>query len=209
MKTTESVNEARERVLDVAEKLFMTKGFQAVSMRDIADALGVRQSSLYYHAPQGKEQLFYDAAVRSLERHNLELEGILARYEPDFRRQIYKVAQWFVQLEDMDLVRLVRLDLPEISAQYKHMIAEAFHRTLMLPICSIVERHQAAGNVRDMDPNALVGSLLAISAWTNYFDSTDDGPASPRQPIDQIVDILLDGCWNVRPEAASVPQTQS
>jgi AcrR family transcriptional regulator len=162
MKTTESINEARERVLDVAEKLFMTKGFQAVSMRDIADALGVRQSSLYYHAPQGKEQLFYDAAVRGLERHKNELEAIIARYEPDFRRQLHEVGQWFVQLDDMDLVRLVRLDLPEISVQYKRLIGEAVHETLMRPICTIVERHQAIGHIRNIDPNALVGGLLAI-----------------------------------------------
>ncbi len=195
MKPTESINEARERVLDVAEKLFMTKGFQAVSMRDIADTLGVRQSSLYYHAPQGKEQLFYDAAVRSLERHKIQLDTIIDRYEPDFRRQFHAVADWFVQLDDMDLVRLIRLDLPEISEQYKNLISAAFYQTLMLPISRIVQRHQAAGNISRVDPDALVGSLLAVVAWTNYFNSADEPQTMPQDHIDQMIDILLDGCW--------------
>lgn len=195
MKSSDSTNEARERVLDVAEKLFMTKGFQAVTMRDIADALGVRQSSLYYHAPQGKEQLFYDAAVRSLERHKLQLDDIIARYEPDFRRQFHAVANWFVQLEDMDLVRLIRLDLPEISAQYKHLISAAFYQTLMLPISTIVQRHQSAGNISAVEPDALVGSLLAVVAWTNYFNTSDEAQSMPQEHIDQMIEILLDGCW--------------
>lgn len=190
-----TTNDARDRVLDVAEKLFMTRGFQAVSMRDIAESLGVRQSSLYYHAPHGKEQLFYDAAVRSLERHKDQLDTIIASYEPDFRQQFHAIARWFVDMDDMDLVRLIRLDLPEISEQYKVQIAAAFAQMLMAPIADIVLRHQQAGHIRPIEPNALVGSLLAMVTWTNYFNREDDGRQMTPQEVDAMIDLLLDGCW--------------
>ena len=199
MKPTDGSNEARERVLDVAEKLFMTRGFQAVSMRDIAEELGVRQSSLYYHAPHGKEELFYDAACRSLERHKAQLEAIIAAHEPDFRRQFHAVADWFLQLDDMDLVRLVRLDMPEISPQYKRQISTAFYETLMLPIATIVRRHQVAGHLRAVNADALVGSLLALVAWSNYFNTAGDEHIAAQNSVDQMIDILLDGCWLVTP----------
>ncbi len=39
----------KERILNVAIDLFALKGFDAVSMREIADAAGVRKATLYYY----------------------------------------------------------------------------------------------------------------------------------------------------------------
>lgn len=40
---------AREEILDHAARLFTEHGYSATSTRDIAEACGVRQASLYYH----------------------------------------------------------------------------------------------------------------------------------------------------------------
>lgn len=40
---------ARDEILDAAAQLFTTKGFASTSTRSIADAVGIRQSSLYHH----------------------------------------------------------------------------------------------------------------------------------------------------------------
>ena len=47
----------RERALDAALELFGRKGYDGVSMNDIAQAVGIRAPSLYKHFP-GKEALF-------------------------------------------------------------------------------------------------------------------------------------------------------
>lgn len=39
----------KERILDVAIDLFARKGFDAVSMREIAEAAGIRKATLYYY----------------------------------------------------------------------------------------------------------------------------------------------------------------
>ena len=39
----------RARILDVSIDLFAQKGFDAVSVQEIADAVGIRKASLYYH----------------------------------------------------------------------------------------------------------------------------------------------------------------
>jgi TetR/AcrR family transcriptional repressor of nem operon len=41
----------RDRILDVAERLVQTRGFNAFSYADIADALHVTKASLHYHFP--------------------------------------------------------------------------------------------------------------------------------------------------------------
>lgn len=39
----------RDQILDAAAQLFVGKGFAATSTREIADLVGIRQASLYYH----------------------------------------------------------------------------------------------------------------------------------------------------------------
>ena len=39
----------RERILDVSIDLFAQKGFDAVTMQEISDAVGIKKASLYYH----------------------------------------------------------------------------------------------------------------------------------------------------------------
>lgn len=47
-----------QRILKVARDLFFAKGYKGVSMKEIADAVKVMPSALYYYFPKGKEDLF-------------------------------------------------------------------------------------------------------------------------------------------------------
>ena len=62
-------SDARQRVLDTAEALFLARGYSAVTLRDIADALAIKQASLYYHFPEGKEQLFVAVLLDGVANH--------------------------------------------------------------------------------------------------------------------------------------------
>lgn len=47
-----------QQILTAAKALFFAKGYKGVSMKEIADAVQVMPSALYYHFPKGKEDLF-------------------------------------------------------------------------------------------------------------------------------------------------------
>lgn len=47
----------REEVLDAAARLFTEQGYANTSTREIADAVGIRQASLYYHFPDKADML--------------------------------------------------------------------------------------------------------------------------------------------------------
>lgn len=55
----------REQVLHAAAQLFVTKGFAATSTREIADRVGIRQASLYYHFT-GKDEILAELLERSV-----------------------------------------------------------------------------------------------------------------------------------------------
>jgi AcrR family transcriptional regulator len=71
---TTPISDRRAHVLGVAAKLFAERGFHGASMRDIANACGVRASSLYNHASDKNDLLvalvtrYLDAADRALAR---------------------------------------------------------------------------------------------------------------------------------------------
>jgi AcrR family transcriptional regulator len=44
-------DETRSQILDVALRLFTERGYEGTSIRDLADALGMTKSALYYHFP--------------------------------------------------------------------------------------------------------------------------------------------------------------
>jgi len=55
---TPSGRRSREEVLERAARLFAEKGYDAASMREIAEAVAIRPSSLYHHFPSKERILF-------------------------------------------------------------------------------------------------------------------------------------------------------
>src|SRR5437868_8980649 len=56
-----------ERILDIAERLLQTRGFNNFSYADIADELGITKASLHYHFP-GKAELGQALITRYADR---------------------------------------------------------------------------------------------------------------------------------------------
>ncbi|MBC7870279.1 MAG: TetR/AcrR family transcriptional regulator, partial [Chitinophagaceae bacterium] len=54
---SEKVNR-REKIVQAATELFMNKGYQKTSVRDITNRVGCTEAALYYHFKDGKRSLF-------------------------------------------------------------------------------------------------------------------------------------------------------
>ena len=104
----------REEVLHAAAELFAEQGFHAVGMRAIADAVGVRGSSLYHYFPSKVDLLhaiavdstraFIESQLEDLNPNSIttiqaQVEGGLAEVSPEtafqFERHGYFVADRF------------------------------------------------------------------------------------------------------------------
>jgi AcrR family transcriptional regulator len=68
----------QEEIARIATELFARDGYRAVGMRSIADAVGVRTSSLYHHFPSKEDLLFaisLDVTRDFIDEHLSLLEG--------------------------------------------------------------------------------------------------------------------------------------
>ncbi len=64
--------DTRQRILDVAARLFATRGYAGTSIRDIADELGVTKAALYYHF-ESKEVLLQHIVEQAFTQVNAVL----------------------------------------------------------------------------------------------------------------------------------------
>lgn len=78
MKTNTAEVSARDRILEAAEDLFARRGYAGVGMSEIADAVGLRKSSLFHHF-RTKAQLHAATVERILSQVDRELTRSLAQ----------------------------------------------------------------------------------------------------------------------------------
>ena len=67
----------REQILDAAARLFSSKGYAETSTREIAEAVGIRQASLYYHFA-GKEDVLRELLERTIRPTTTRIEQLEA-----------------------------------------------------------------------------------------------------------------------------------
>lgn len=184
--------DARQRVLDAAEQLFMQRGYNLISLRDIAGALGIRQASLYHHFPQGKEQIFTVVAERAFARHHAGICHALASSGPSLRTQLLAVAAWFGAQPAMHLSGIMRTDLPALSADHRMQLERAAYTTFLVPLRSAFEDAQRRGELGAYNVGTLAGMFLAL------MDGLSMGGAhaqsqSRTDMAKELIDIMLDG----------------
>lgn len=72
----------REALLDAAAQLFVTKGYSATSMRDIASAVGMLPGSIYYHF-KSKDELLLEVHREGVRHFHMALEQAIANVGSD------------------------------------------------------------------------------------------------------------------------------
>lgn len=156
------MSESREQVLRVAEALFSERGYDSVTLKDIANLLKVRQPALYYHAPGGKEELFELVMTRSFQRHREGVRRAIAEAEPRIEPQLTAVAFWLLSQPPLNLSRFARSDLPAISEERRRRLYALGQEALLQPFEELLASAYQRGEIRLVDTPMVVSVLLSM-----------------------------------------------
>ncbi len=185
-------SEPRQRVLDVAEQLFIEHGYAAVKLHDIANAVGMRQASLYYHFPEGKEQLFVAMATRVFRRHQTGIQLAIEQAKPMLAAQLKAVIEWFAAQPPLHLLGMIHADMPALSAVQAAALYLVVNQSIFAPVRQMFIAAQTRNEIRMLHPDLLTGSFLSLMDGLHYGQSRPGAP--PRALIiDEIITLLLDG----------------
>jgi AcrR family transcriptional regulator len=203
MRNQDDNTEARERVLDAAERLFARGGYASVTLRDIAADVGIRHTSLYHHVPGGKEQLFIEVTERNLRRHQAGLMRSITEAQPDIRSQLNAIADWLLSQPPMDLLRLAGSDLGSIDAAHSRRLSRVAYESMLAPIESALRGAQARGEIEHHNLGLIAGGLLGMIESLYAIPEYALRQSRPEMAY-ELIDVLLNGL-RAQPTARSVP----
>ncbi|BCJ46739.1 TetR family transcriptional regulator [Actinoplanes ianthinogenes] len=156
-----------DAVLAAAVRLFNARGYDATSMFDVAEALGITKSTLYHHV-SGKEQLLamaVDRAVDGLFEAATQVQDqqttATVRLQELVRRSVLVLAE---RLEFVTLLLRVHGN----SEVEQHALAR--RREFDALVTELVKQAQAEGGIRaDVDPataaRLLFGMVNSLVGW--------------------------------------------
>ncbi len=190
-------SDARQRVLDAAEKLFMERGYRAVTLKDIAAQIGIRHASLYHHVPGGKQELFIEVTERNLARHREGIAAAIANSPQDVRAQLKAVADWLIAQPPMDLIRMVNSDMPAIDPRQAWRLSQMASDAMIEPLHALLKQAQARGEIAHDDLGVIAGGLLgmieSIHAVPTEALHQRGIPLDRHDMAHTLIDALLDG----------------
>jgi AcrR family transcriptional regulator len=113
------------RLLEEALIQFGERGFHGVSVRDVADAVGIRPSSLYAHL-ESKEQLLLELMLLGHVEHNHRLRqaGIAGGADPRERLRAMVVAHVYFHAEFPMLGRVCNRELHALSPANRERVMQ-------------------------------------------------------------------------------------
>lgn len=85
-------NGTAEKILDISEHLLQSRGFNAMSYRDISEALGLRKASIHYHFPSKS-----DLGAAVMARYRERLEVAMSAADPHRHRSAWELLEFYFQ----------------------------------------------------------------------------------------------------------------
>ena len=175
-----------QRILDIAERLVQTRGFNGFSYADIAEALHVTKASLHYHFPSkadlGRQlieryEATFLAALRAIEAGSTEPREQLKRYA--------KIYADVLRDGRMCLCGMLASDYATLPKAMKEEVRHFFDVNEQW-LVAVLERGRKAGSLGFKGPaldlaRVLVGSLEgAMMLARSYGDASRFDTAAER-----------------------------
>ncbi|MCJ7658071.1 MAG: TetR/AcrR family transcriptional regulator [Anaerolineales bacterium] len=189
-----STKNGRRRILEAAETLFTEQGFNAVSIRDIAERCEVTNAALYYHFPS-KAALYEEV----LEQHAQRLDDRM-------RAAVHKEGTYRDRLKVMLLeyakitkgrrppFHLLRRDINGIDKVAKIDCFRRIFHAMILPIEELLAEAIKAGDLKQL-PEGFSSAAILIGMGNGQiqFSHACGKKSIGIRELDYVVDIFWEG----------------
>lgn len=178
-------SDSRERILDEAKVLFALHGYRGLSMRAIAEAVGISKAGIYYHF-RDKEDLFTAIVHRYLD-DLARLIDASQQAHVSVRTQVEDIVRAILRqpAEDRALVRLAGQEMAHLSEAARRRFDAAYEDQFIGRLRGVIAAGVARGELRALNPETAAWALLGM--MYPYFTPAGE-KGDPLEPV--IADLL-------------------
>jgi TetR/AcrR family transcriptional regulator, regulator of autoinduction and epiphytic fitness len=181
-----------EAIVDAVNALLADKGYDQMTVDEVAAAVGIAKASLYKHFPS-KEALAAAAMVRTLQRAQAFLAELTLQEHLTAVQRLEAVLRWTMQMQYDGAMP----SLPAQNSTLRHVLAtDKAYGNLLMEVSETlgrwIERAQADGAINRQLPAELVLFTLYARACDPVLPVMK---ASGQYSREQLCDWLLATCF--------------
>ncbi|MBL0353937.1 MAG: TetR/AcrR family transcriptional regulator [Candidatus Dechloromonas phosphoritropha] len=178
----------RAELLRAAARLFVDKGFAATTTRDIAEAVGMRSGSPFYHF-RSKQELLKEAMIDGLETGRARLMTEIADIaDPEQRLRVLVRTHLATVLEADSAAPMLLSETRSLGVAERAEIAAAFDR-YQVPWQATLDELEQQGKIRSAGPPLRL-LLFGMLNWSGHW-YRPDGQLTVDQLADAAVALVL------------------
>jgi len=198
-KKSAPTDERLEEIYRTAAQIILRKGYDATSVNDIANALGMTKAGLYHYI-NGKKELLFDIMNFGLDELDEEVvtpAKSIANTSDRLRFIIATNARLVTR--GQGAITILVDEITALTPAQNRKITRR-KRAYFVSLRNTLNQLKAEGKLQDVDTTAATFSLLGMINWLSRW-YRQDGSLSEEQAAEQIVKIALNGL--MRPEASA------
>ena len=180
-----------EAILEAAFVLIGDKGYEAMTMDDLAEAVGISKPTLYNHFPS-KEAIAVRALVELNDRSFKAIRAIDTTLPPVERLE--RVVRWLVHVRFDPTYSAFLRARPALTPARAHPDYQRVAGRKIEAFTEIVEAAQKTGDIdASMPPKLLVQMLFNVVCTPEYDEMISRGEATPKEIEETLVTMFFNG----------------
>ncbi len=187
----EATIQRRAEVLATAEKLFSEHGYEATSVRDIADALDIKAGSLYAHI-ETKEELLWEILTASADRFFEAVRPIVESDLVTIEKLRRLIAAHVRVLTDSASSAAVYLTEWRHLSEPRRSDFRGKRDAYEQIVRRLVREGVREGTLADVDEKFAALLILSSINWIHQW-YRPDGPMTPEDIARKLTEMLLNG----------------
>ncbi len=178
-----------DHIYRVAAEIMCQKGFEATSMKDIADAVGLTKAGIYHYIP-GKEELLFQImgfAMDMVDQDVIEPAQNVADAEARLRTIVERHARRILDVGGA--VTIILEEVPALTPAHRRTIL-ARKRAYFDLVRRTLDQLAADGRLRPVNSTVATFSLFGMITWISRWYRRD-GKLTPEETLKDFLEIAL------------------
>jgi len=194
-----------DHIYRVAADIMCQRGYEATSMNEIADAVGLTKAGIYHYI-RGKEDLLFEIMSFGMDMVDQDVMAPARRIADPAERLRAMVERHARRIMEQGGAVTILLDeMHALSAPHRRVIRQR-KRAYFEMLRETLEELSGEGKLRAVDPTVAAFSLFGMLLWTARWYRRD-GKLAPQHAASELAEMALNGVMKTRQNGSKPART--